>query len=111
MEGYSIRWANETDLKIIEHLLESSSLPAVGLSLASAQFLLAETKANEVIGVLGAQHSESATLLRSFAVIAPCRGKGVGMALVKTMLNHLQEQNRKVLYLLTETAASYFERL
>ena len=111
MEGYSIRWAKKTDLKTIEHLLQNSSLPTVGLSLASAQFLLAETKANEVIGVLGAQHNEAATLFRSFAVISPWRGKGVGMALVKTMLNRLQEQNRTVLYLLTETAASYFEGL
>ena len=60
MEGYSIRWAKKTDLKTIEHLLQNSSLPTVGLSLASAQFLLAETKANEVIGVLGAQHNEAA---------------------------------------------------
>ena len=111
MESYSLRWAKEADLKRIEELLQNSSLPTVGLSLASAQFLLAETKANEIIGVLGAQKSESATLLRSFAVIAPWRSRGVGMALVKTMLNRLQEQNRNVLYLLTETAAAYFERL
>ncbi len=111
MNHYRIRQAVTADLPSIEKLLQHSGLPTVGIALEAAEFLVAETKPNEIIGVLGAQHDTAATLLRSFAVAERWRKQGVGMSLVKAMLERLQAQNRKVLYLLTETAAAYFERL
>nr|WP_320147718.1 GNAT family N-acetyltransferase [uncultured Anaeromusa sp.] len=111
MEDYNIRQATVADLPILEELLQKSDLPIIGISLESAEFLVAETKTNEIIGVLGAQYHAASTLLRSFAVTQDWRRKGVGLALVKAMFDHLHEQKRKTLYLLTETATAYFECL
>ena len=111
MEYYNIRQAISADLPSIAALLQCSFLPTVGIALESAKFLVAETQSNDIIGVLGAQQEGTSTLLRSFAVAESWRSQGVGTALVNTMLTLLLEQNNKQLYLLTETAATYFERL
>lgn len=72
-------------------------------------FLLAKHE-DHLVGVVGLEVYGEFGLLRSLAVAAPHRGKGVGKMLYENLMAYARLQGVKELYLLTTTAEAIFAR-
>jgi amino-acid N-acetyltransferase len=64
----------------------------------------------EIKGVIGAVPCGAYALLRSLAVAAACRGRGLGSRLVTVAESHALDLGARGLYLLTLTAEGFFKR-
>ena len=103
-----IRPARPADLTAVERLLAASALPMDGVSESLHDFLVAE-RDGDLVGVVGlevccAEHA----LLRSTAVAAEWRGRGLGRLLVERAIAVAEERGFHALWLLTTTAERYF---
>ena len=103
-----IRGATSDDLAGIVALLESSGLPTDGVAECLEGFLVAEHD-GALVGVVGIENCcREYALLRSTAVAASWRGRGVGRQLVERAIAESETHGTKALYLLTMTAEHYF---
>jgi amino-acid N-acetyltransferase len=108
--GYTIRAATARDLGAVESALRDSDLPLDGLrDQFGDAYAVAESNGN-VIGVEGIEVHGHDGLLRSAAVVASWRGKGVGDALTRDRIEWARRRGLRSLYLLTTTAGDYFPR-
>jgi amino-acid N-acetyltransferase len=109
MKEIVIRQAAPTDINAVKSLLESASLPTLGVSEHFQHFLVAE--ASEVIvGAIGLEVYDDTGLLRS-AVVAPASQKsGIGSLLFQKNVDQARNLGVKRILLLTNTAEKYFER-
>ena len=69
------------------------------------------TEGEVCVGVAGLEIYESYALLRSLAVEPRHRSRGLGAKLVDTVETEAQARGVTALYLLTTTAATFFERV
>ncbi len=94
-------------------LLAASGLPTAGFDDLVATTLVA-VKERDLIpffhGVVALEPVGDYALLRSLAVAAPSRGEGLGTALTEAALGLARERRVAALYLLTETADTFFPR-
>jgi amino-acid N-acetyltransferase len=109
MKEIVIRQAAPPDITAVKSLLESASLPTLGVSEHFQYFLVAE--ASEVIvGAIGLEVYDDTGLLRS-AVVAPAsQNSGIGSLLFQKNVDQARNLGVKRLLLLTNTAEKYFER-
>lgn len=63
------------------------------------------------VGCIGIERVDDVALLRSAAVVDGYRGEGYGTAAVRALEREASEAGVETLYLLTTTAAPFFERL
>lgn len=105
----ALRQAGAADWPAIAALLQAHQLPLDGAQAHLHTFLLA-VKGVEVIGVAGAEVHGDIALLRSVAVAPGLQAQGVGALLVGTLIDQARRRGIRRLYLLTTTAAAYFER-
>ncbi|MGH9886460.1 MAG: arsenic resistance N-acetyltransferase ArsN2 [bacterium] len=104
----SVRHATDADLPRITALLTASDLPTVGVAEALDGFFVAEDGA-DIVGVVGIETCcDRYALLRSTAVAASWRGRGLGRRLVERALSEAESQGIEAMYLLTTTAEAYF---
>jgi amino-acid N-acetyltransferase len=103
----TIRNANPDDLPGVEQLLVASSLPTAGVADALGSFLVA-THEGAVVGVVGVERCCDYGLLRSTAVDAAWRSRGLGRQLVERAIAGAEANGLHALYLLTTTAERYF---
>lgn len=103
----AIRAATSTDLAAIERLLVANGLPTDGVGDALGSFLVAE-HAGALVGVVGVEKAADYGLLRSTAVDASWRSRGLGRRLVERAIAAAEGKGLKALYLLTTTAERYF---
>lgn len=106
----SIESAREGDQDSVLALLAEAGLPGEGLSEHWATVLVARDQ-DEVVGCAAVKFYEDGALLRSVAVSPGRRGEGLGLALSRAALELAREKGARDVYLLTETAASFFPRL
>ena len=106
---FRIRPATAADFPAIHALLTAASLPVAGVDAASGEYVVADL-AGKVVGVLGIEKSGDAALLRSFAVQADFRKRGIGEALVRHVLGQLKFEGISSLYILTNTAEAFAAR-
>lgn len=107
----TIRDAKQEDLYDIVRLLSDARLPIDDVERHLGQFFIAEDGA-EVVGVGGFELcGERALLLRSFAVAPDYRGQGVATGIYERICEQAEEAGVSELYLLTNTARDYFDRL
>jgi len=106
----SIRAASHRDLKGIVSLLTAFGLPTIGITEHLMEFLVADD-AGEVVASAGTEVYGASALLRSVAVRRDYQGRGVARQLVGKVLDRVRIDGVRQVYLLTTTAASYFERL
>jgi amino-acid N-acetyltransferase len=105
---YAIREARRGDLPRVVALLEASNLPTTGVAEALGGFLVAESE-GAIVGSVGIESCcDQYALLRSTAVSAAWRGRGVGRRLVERAIAAAESKGIEALYLLTTTAESYF---
>lgn len=64
-----------------------------------------------LVGVVGIEHAGDIGLLRSLAVSKDYQGLGIAKSLCDFVFDHVGKSNVKQLYLLTESAESFFKRL
>lgn len=106
---YVIRAATVADWSGVAELLESAQLPLDGAQAHLSDFVLA-LRDGELIGCAGLERYGEAALLRSVAVRATERSRGVGRALVEAALAQARADGIRKIVLLTETARDYFYR-
>ena len=90
-------------------LLESASLPTLGVEQHLQHFMVAEN-AGALVGAIGLEVYGDVALLRSAVVIQKEQGKGIGSLLYDQNLSQARRLGVQRLILLTNTAEKYFER-
>ncbi len=104
---WTFRRATSDDWNNVATLLTAVHLPLDGVREHLDEFLLAFSE-GKLSGVAGLERYGSTGLLRS--VVAAERGTGLGMTLVKKLIDHARAENLTGIVLLTTTAADYFPR-
>jgi amino-acid N-acetyltransferase len=103
----TLRPALENDLAAVEELLVASGLPVAGVKESLCSFIVAESE-DRLVGVVGLEICCEHALLRSTAVAAEWRDRGLGRQLVERIIAEAEARNIRALYLLTTTAERYF---
>jgi amino-acid N-acetyltransferase len=109
MEPYEIVAARPGDWPHLATLLQNSGLPLDGLE----DHLPATIVARDATSILGCAALElygTDALLRSVAVAAEHRGRGLGEALTAAAIAMAHQRGVRAIYLLTETAERFFPR-
>ncbi|MDL1862826.1 GNAT family N-acetyltransferase [Betaproteobacteria bacterium PRO7] len=106
----AVRPARAADWPAVAALLERAGLPLAGAREHLSTFLLA-WRGDALIACVGAELYGSDALLRSVAVAPQAQRTGVGSALVAQALAIARSRGVRSAYLLTTTAAPFFERL
>jgi amino-acid N-acetyltransferase len=104
----SLERATGGDLAAVEHTLAAADLPTADLRDGPGRFYLAVAEGDRV-GVGGLEVYGTDGLLRSIAVPADARGEGYGTAICDALEAEARDAGVGTLYLLTTTAASFFE--
>jgi amino-acid N-acetyltransferase len=94
----------------VRELLSASDLPHDDLTPSHLEHFVVATEGDALAGVVGAELFDDVGLLRSLAVAPSSRGDGVGARLTTAIERYARRQGVTALYLLTMTAAEYFER-
>lgn len=105
------RPAFEADRPALITLLRQANLLTNDLPPEIGTFLLAFSEGDELIGAAGLEPLGEVGLLRSVAVAPTYRGQYIGHTLVDGLLQAAEHNGLTALYLVTTTAADYFERL
>ena len=93
----------------IQSLLELVNLSFEGVQENLDQFIIL-SEANEMVGVVGLEIYGDKAILRSLAVDKNRHGKGYGRQLTDRIIQKAQDEKISELYLLTETAETFFAR-
>lgn len=97
------------ELHDVERILSKNNLPTGDLSEVDLGHFFACGDIANPKGVIGLEVYESDGLLRSLSVDSDVQGEGCGSLLFQRLEQHSKTKGIKTLYLLTETAQSYFE--
>jgi len=100
--------ATTEDRQSIVRLLESCELPSNDVDTHLHHFIVAKDKAS-VVGCIGMELE--GPLLRSLAVDPSHRNRGIARHLCEQLFDHAKEQGVEEIFLLTTTAAKFFERI
>jgi N-acetylglutamate synthase-like GNAT family acetyltransferase len=106
---YSIRLAKESDLSGLKETLGRNGQYLNILVNGKTIFWLAETETSGIIGMTGAEISGDSALIRSTAVLAPYRGKGMAKKLVHALFDSLKERSIQKLYLFSRDTGTFWE--
>jgi N-acetylglutamate synthase-like GNAT family acetyltransferase len=105
------RTATKEDMLRIKGFLRENGLPDLGVDECVENFVIAENESGNWIGVAGVEFYGENGLLRSVAVAKQSRALGYGRILVNTILGNARDKGIKTIYLLTQDADNYFQRL
>ncbi|MDI9246427.1 arsenic resistance N-acetyltransferase ArsN2 [Marinobacter sp. CHS3-4] len=100
----------EPDQALVE-LLNRSALPTSDINQPGSIYFYGCHQRGKLIGCVGIQICETVAMLRSLATQEEVRKFGLGQALVKHAELNASLMGIEALYLLTTTAAEFFERL
>lgn len=108
-----IQQAKPADLSVILNLLIQVDLPLEGVKEHVSDFLLLYESENDEtpIGCAGLEIYGKAALLRSMAVAPEHQNKGHGRKLTDAIISYAKGREIETLYLLTETAEDFFQRI
>jgi N-acetylglutamate synthase-like GNAT family acetyltransferase len=105
-----IVWLPAEHLNQLESLLRSNGLPVQDVA-EQADIFCAIFDGDKLVAAGGLEAAGDDCLLRSVAVESSYRGQGLARAITEFLLQQAQSMGRPAVYLLTETAAQYFENL
>jgi len=109
MSGVSVERATSHDRAAMEALLAANQLPTAGLKESMDTALVARV-GSRTIGCAALEVYPSGVLLRSVAVDAAWRGRGIGHQLTSAGLDLARHFGAEAAYLLTTTAGDFFPR-
>jgi amino-acid N-acetyltransferase len=108
----SIRAAQQQDWQSIAALLAAASLPTDDLTSSSLSMFTVCEGADGVLGAVALEVRDPRNaMLRSLVVGQGLRGTGIGRSLVADVEAHARSQGIRTLYLLTDSAESFFAKL
>ncbi|TDK35166.1 GNAT family N-acetyltransferase [Rhizobium deserti] len=94
----------------LREALQAASLPVDDLDEDGRSFFRF-THYGETVGFGGLKQYGEVALLRSLVVLPPQRGKGNGEVITRRLLDQAAADGVRTVYLLTESAAPFFEHL
>ena len=106
----TITAARREDLPEIFALLDECDLPKEGLATHLSTTLVAR-KGTEIAGCSALELYQESALLRSVAVKPSHRSRGLGQRLTRATLDLAMHNEISNVYLLTETASTFFSKL
>lgn len=101
--------ASDSQRALVIALLQTEKLPVEDLPPSLDNFYVA-LKDNTVIGAIGLEQYGNYALLRSMVVSGEHRNKNIASNLVNELENYGKHLGIIAMYLLTETAPTYFEK-
>jgi amino-acid N-acetyltransferase len=101
--------ARRSDLPSIRWLLDVEFLPSADITEGSLEHFLVYRDHLGVAGVVGLERYGDVALLRSLVVAGERKGRGIGKGLVTAAEALAAELQVRSIYLLTTTAADFFE--
>ena len=101
--------ARPADWPAILDLLREAALPVADLQPEHVERFLVAREAGAVAACVAVEPYGEAGLLRSLAVTPEHRGRGLGGRLAEAAEGHARDRGLEALYLLTATAAPFFE--
>jgi len=99
------------ELESLQNFLKNNQLPADDLTLEGGLFLLYYNTEEKLIGSGGLEFYNDKALLRSLAVSQELRGQQVGKRIVSDLILLAADNNKKEVFLLTQTAYYFFQKL
>jgi N-acetylglutamate synthase-like GNAT family acetyltransferase len=113
-QSFSIRPALQGDLELIRDLIVASGLSRdrarITATLEGSSYWLAVQK-GEIIGCIGLEHGEGASLLRSAAVRPDRQKQGVGGRLTEAALAVARGRGDRAVYLFSSGAGPYWQKM
>jgi N-acetylglutamate synthase-like GNAT family acetyltransferase len=106
---YAIRIAGPRDLAALKEVLTRNGQRPTIVMDESTLFYTAEGEGQGLVGLAGAELSGRAALIRSTAVLAPHRGKGLAKRLVEALLADLTQKGIRHLYLFSRDTGSFWQ--
>ena len=101
---------NKHQLDEVENLLEIAALPAADIAGADWFSLVGWQDAGRIVGAGGLERCGSNLLLRSVVVVQSHQKRGIAAEIVVHLQQKAADAGYKGLYLLTETAITYFSQ-
>lgn len=113
MKEFVVQQQIKTDkeLEALQAFLRSNQLPASDISLESSIYLTYYNTLENLVGSGALEVYGDKVLLRSLAVSQELRGQQVGKQIVTDLLQKAKDLSIKEVYLLTETAFYFFQKL
>ena len=105
-----VRPTTEMDYTQVCSLLQSESLPTIDLERDLPHFFV-KTINEEIVGSIGMEHYGESGLLRSMLVRPTFRNKGIASELVNHLSHYARDHGVRKLFLITNTAEDYFQRM
>jgi amino-acid N-acetyltransferase len=105
----TFEFATSEDETLVRELLIASKLPHEDIAPHLPHFILAKD-GNDLIGCVGLEITGEDALLRSLAVSAPYRSRGLGKQLCDRLEEYARSRNLSTIYLMTITRADYFAK-
>jgi amino-acid N-acetyltransferase len=102
--------SNHLELQSFQEALKSAGLPDQDLNYQK-QILTSYYDEDELLGTGGLEVINQLGLLRSVSVSPNHRNKSIGKKITSDLLEKAIQNNIKTVYLLTETAKDYFQKL
>lgn len=102
--------SNENEFESFRDAVKSAGLPHQDLNYQS-QVLISYYDQGKMIGTGGLEVLEHSALLRSVSVSPEHRSQNIGKQITSDILNQAKSSNLENVYLLTETAKTYFQKL
>ena len=106
MDDVEFRLGKVGDAEAVRALLASEGLPVEDLAGANQEFVIALSR-GRLVGCIAVEVAGEDCVLRSLAVRADHRGKGIGTSLHERAVALASLQGSRTAYLLTATAAKY----
>lgn len=100
----------EPTLKQVRGILEANALPTHDLAELDLSHFFACGESADPKGIIGLEVHGCDGLLRSLAVDSSIKGQGAGYALLQRLEEYAKSIDVSTLFLLTETAETFFER-
>jgi amino-acid N-acetyltransferase len=101
----------DKELESLKNFLKVNQLPADDLQLKNSLLLTYYNADDTLVGSGGLEFYEGKALLRSLAVSPELRGQQLGKQIVQDLLQQAREAGMKEVYLLTQTAFFFFQKL
>lgn len=109
MPEVRIEPATLATFEALSRLLEASKLPTEDLDVTRLDGFLIARQGAEIVGGVGVERYGEFGLLRSLVVSATARDQGLGRRLTAAAEELAEQRGIRTLYLLTTTAADYFD--
>ena len=108
-ETISIQTAGPSDFEAVCELLSKQKLPTEDINKELSHFFIVK-QSGLPVGVIGMEKYGEYGLLRSMATDPAYRNNGIAASLVTQLFKYGKSLGLKEMYLLTETAESYFAK-